>query len=34
MSALLFSIVAALAAGIYPAFRAASNSPALAMREE
>jgi putative ABC transport system permease protein len=34
LSAVLFSVVAALLAGIYPAFRAASSQPALAMREE
>ena len=33
-SAVLFSIVAALLAGIYPAIRAARSCPAVAMREE
>ncbi len=34
LSAVLFAVVAALLAGIYPAFRAAQSQPALAMREE
>jgi len=34
LSAVLFAVVAALLAGIYPAFRAARSQPALAMREE
>jgi putative ABC transport system permease protein len=34
LAAVLFSVVAALLAGIYPAYRAASRKPALAMREE
>jgi putative ABC transport system permease protein len=34
LAALLFSVGAALLAGIYPAYRAASSPPALAMREE
>jgi putative ABC transport system permease protein len=34
LAAVLFSVVAALLAGIYPAYRAASSKPALAMREE
>lgn len=34
LSALLLAIGAALIAGIYPAYRAASSRPALAMREE
>jgi putative ABC transport system permease protein len=33
-SAVLFAIVAALLAGLYPAWRAAQSQPALAMREE
>jgi putative ABC transport system permease protein len=33
-AAILFSVGAALLAGIYPAWRAASSRPALAMREE
>jgi putative ABC transport system permease protein len=32
--AITFSIVAAFLAGIYPSWRAAASSPALAMREE
>jgi putative ABC transport system permease protein len=32
--AVVFAVAAALLAGIYPAYRAASNRPALAMREE
>ena len=32
--AVLFSVGAALLAGVYPAWRAASSQPALAMREE
>ena len=32
--AILFSVAAAMLAGIYPAYRAASSRPALAMREE
>ena len=32
--ALLLAIVAALLAGIYPAFKSARISPALALREE
>jgi putative ABC transport system permease protein len=34
IAAILFSVGAALLAGIYPAWRAASSQPALAMREE
>ena len=34
LSAITFAIVAALLAGIYPAFRAARSQPAAAMREE
>lgn len=34
LSAVLFAIVAALLAGLYPAWRAAQSQPALAMREE
>jgi putative ABC transport system permease protein len=34
IAAVLFSVGAALLAGIYPAWRAASSQPALAMREE
>jgi putative ABC transport system permease protein len=34
LTAVLFSVSAALLAGIYPAYRAASSQPALAMREE
>lgn len=34
LSALVLSIAAALVAGLYPAYRAASSNPALAMREE
>jgi putative ABC transport system permease protein len=34
LSALALSIGAALLAGLYPAWRAASAPPALAMREE
>ena len=34
LAAVLFSIGAALLAGIYPAYRAASSQPALAMRED
>jgi putative ABC transport system permease protein len=34
LSAVLFAVVAALSAGIYPAWRAALSQPALAMREE
>ena len=34
LSAVVFSIVAALLAGLYPAWRAAQSQPALAMREE
>jgi putative ABC transport system permease protein len=33
-SAVLFAIAAAVLAGLYPAYRAARNQPALAMREE
>jgi putative ABC transport system permease protein len=33
-AALVFSVAAALVAGIYPAWRAARSNPALAMREE
>ncbi len=33
-SSLLFAVIAALLAGIYPALRAARSQPALAMREE
>ena len=32
--AVLFSVAAALLAGVYPAYRAANSQPALAMREE
>ncbi|MGB5624809.1 MAG: FtsX-like permease family protein [Woeseiaceae bacterium] len=34
LSAVLFAVVAALLAGIYPAWRTAQSQPALAMREE
>jgi len=34
LTAVLFSVSAAFLAGIYPAYRAASSQPALAMREE
>lgn len=34
LSAVLFAIVAALLAGLYPAWRSAQSEPALAMREE
>ncbi len=34
LTAVLFSVSAAFVAGIYPAYRAASSQPALAMREE
>jgi putative ABC transport system permease protein len=34
LAAVLFSVGAALLAGIYPAYRAASSQPALAMRED
>ena len=34
LAAVLFSVIAALLAGIYPAYRAAISRPALAMREE
>ncbi len=34
LAAVLFSVSAALLAGIYPAYRAARSQPALAMREE
>ena len=34
LAAVLFAVGAALLAGIYPAYRAASSRPALAMREE
>ncbi len=34
LAAMLFSVGAAFAAGIYPAYRAAISQPALAMREE
>ena len=34
LAAVLFSVVAALLAGIYPAYRSANSQPALAMREE
>jgi len=34
LAAVAFAIAAALAAGLYPAWRAAHSSPALAMREE
>ena len=34
LSALAFAVVAAMLAGIYPAYRAARSQPALAMREE
>jgi len=34
LKALLYAVVAALLAGIYPAIRAARGQPALAMREE
>ena len=34
LAAVLFSVAAASLAGIYPAYRAASSQPALAMREE
>lgn len=34
LAAVLFSVVAALLAGVYPAYRAARSRPALAMREE
>lgn len=34
LSAVLFAVVAALLAGIYPAWHAAQSQPALAMREE
>ncbi len=34
LTAVLFSTIAALLAGIYPAYRAAISQPALAMREE
>ncbi len=34
LSAVVFAIVAALLAGLYPAWRAAQSQPALAMREE
>ena len=34
LEAILFSVAAALAAGIYPAWRATRSRPALAMREE
>ena len=34
ISAVAFAMVAALLAGLYPAYRAARSRPALAMREE
>jgi putative ABC transport system permease protein len=34
LAAVLFSVGAAFLAGIYPAWRAASSQPALAMRED
>jgi len=34
LAAVLFSVIAAMLAGIYPAYRSASSQPALAMREE
>ncbi len=34
LSAVVFAVVAALLAGLYPAWRAAQSQPALAMREE
>ena len=34
LSALALAVAAALVAGLYPAYRAASSSPAAAMREE
>ena len=34
VSAIVFAVVAALLAGVYPAFRAARSQPAAAMREE
>ncbi len=34
LTAVLFAIIAALLAGLYPAWRAAQSQPALAMREE
>jgi putative ABC transport system permease protein len=34
LSALALAVIAALLAGIYPAYRAAQSQPALAMREE
>ncbi len=34
LAAMLFSVGAAFAAGIYPAYRASVSQPALAMREE
>jgi putative ABC transport system permease protein len=33
-NALALAVVASLMAGLYPAYRAASSSPAAAMREE
>ena len=33
-SALLFAVLAAVVAGLYPAWRAAHCQPAIAMREE
>ncbi len=34
VTALVLSVSAAVIAGIFPAYRAASSQPALAMREE